>query len=181
MRKLEAWCQSKMLVDFVVSAFIVHRGRVLLVEHKKLGLWMPPGGHIEPGELPDEALAREIREETGLILGETCYNVIRPAPVQSHLGAKKDATPGPHNRRPQIPVWTIEAHDYPPIPGHRHVALVYLLRATTNDVKLEEKSADGIGFFLPNVLPSPILESVEIYCQDAAVAAAGDIIPEGNV
>jgi 8-oxo-dGTP pyrophosphatase MutT (NUDIX family) len=27
-------------------------GRILLVEHRLAGLWLPPGGHVEPGEHP---------------------------------------------------------------------------------------------------------------------------------
>jgi len=33
-------------IDFVVSGFITHEDKVLLVNHKKLNLWLPPGGHI---------------------------------------------------------------------------------------------------------------------------------------
>jgi len=47
---------------------IVHnaRGQVLLVYHNKFGRWMCPGGHVEPDELPDAAVLREVLEETGL-------------------------------------------------------------------------------------------------------------------
>ena len=40
---------------------------VLLVLHRRLGRWLQPGGHLEPGD-PDIAAAarREVREETGL-------------------------------------------------------------------------------------------------------------------
>ena len=41
--------------DFTVATFVVHEGKVLLLWHRKLGMWLPPGGHIEPNELPDEA------------------------------------------------------------------------------------------------------------------------------
>ena len=34
--------------------------------HKKLGAWLPPGGHVEEYELPQDAALREIKEETGL-------------------------------------------------------------------------------------------------------------------
>jgi 8-oxo-dGTP pyrophosphatase MutT (NUDIX family) len=37
-----------------------------MLKHKKLGKWLPPGGHIEPNELPDDAACREVLEETGL-------------------------------------------------------------------------------------------------------------------
>lgn len=41
-------------------------GRVLLHRHKRLGIWLQPGGHIETGERPWDAAVRETREETGI-------------------------------------------------------------------------------------------------------------------
>jgi 8-oxo-dGTP pyrophosphatase MutT (NUDIX family) len=41
-------------------------GRVLLHRHKRLGTWLQPGGHLDPGETPSEAAIRETHEETGL-------------------------------------------------------------------------------------------------------------------
>jgi 8-oxo-dGTP diphosphatase len=43
------------------------KGRVLLIKHKRLGTWLPPGGEIENGESPQQAAARELLEETGLV------------------------------------------------------------------------------------------------------------------
>ena len=37
-----------------------------MIHHRNLEKWLPIGGHIEPGEDPDEALLREIAEESGL-------------------------------------------------------------------------------------------------------------------
>jgi 8-oxo-dGTP pyrophosphatase MutT (NUDIX family) len=54
------------LYDFTTSAFIAYNGTILLVQHKKIGKWLQPGGHIELDEDPLEALWREIEEETGL-------------------------------------------------------------------------------------------------------------------
>jgi ADP-ribose pyrophosphatase YjhB (NUDIX family) len=52
--------------DFTATTFVVHEGRTLLLHHRKLGMWLPPGGHIDPHELPDQAAIREVREESGL-------------------------------------------------------------------------------------------------------------------
>lgn len=51
------------------SAFILDRSgsRLVLVHHAKLGRWLQPGGHGEPGELDPLSVAmREAREETGI-------------------------------------------------------------------------------------------------------------------
>lgn len=53
------------LVTYGVVLDPLHRS-VLLGDHKKSGLWLPPGGHVEPGEWPGEAVRRELAEELGL-------------------------------------------------------------------------------------------------------------------
>ncbi len=40
--------------------------KIFLEAHKKSGLWLSPGGHIDPGETPGEAAEREIKEELGI-------------------------------------------------------------------------------------------------------------------
>lgn len=51
---------------FTATTFVVYNGKLLLHFHKKLKMWLPPGGHIDRDELPEEAAVREIKEETGL-------------------------------------------------------------------------------------------------------------------
>ncbi len=63
---------------FTASALIIKDDKVLLVHHKKMGVWLYPGGHVEGTETPDEALIREVKEETNLdveILGERDENL----------------------------------------------------------------------------------------------------------
>ena len=53
----------------LVSYFALTDGDyVLLVDHKNANLWLPTGGHVEPGEHPRATVARELREELGLEL-----------------------------------------------------------------------------------------------------------------
>jgi len=53
----------------VPSVSVISRdaaGRVLLVRHENGNVWVTPGGAIEPNEVPADAAAREMWEETGL-------------------------------------------------------------------------------------------------------------------
>lgn len=58
------------VVHVTGSGIVVGRRGVVLLEHKRLGIWLQPGGHIDPGETPWEAALRESREETGL---DVCF------------------------------------------------------------------------------------------------------------
>jgi 8-oxo-dGTP pyrophosphatase MutT (NUDIX family) len=101
---------------FTVTGFVAQNGRTALHWHR-LGLWLPPGGHIESNEDPLQAVLREVREEIGLEV-----EVIPTAE-----GFRYD---GP----PQLPVpATIAIYDL--VDGdrqvrahHQHIDLVYFTR-----------------------------------------------------
>jgi 8-oxo-dGTP diphosphatase len=65
----------KMLL-VVAAALIDDDGRVLIAqrpEGKQLaGLWEFPGGKVEPGETPEDALIRELHEELGISVKKAC-------------------------------------------------------------------------------------------------------------
>lgn len=52
----------------LVSYFaVVADQQILLVDHRLAHLWLPTGGHVEPGEHPRDAVRRELREELGVV------------------------------------------------------------------------------------------------------------------
>ncbi|MFP4071893.1 MAG: A/G-specific adenine glycosylase [Desulfovibrionales bacterium] len=62
--------KSKAIVPLdVVSGVLIHNGRIFIQKRLPQGVWANlwefPGGRIEPGESPAQALVREYREETG--------------------------------------------------------------------------------------------------------------------
>jgi 8-oxo-dGTP diphosphatase len=66
------------------------QGRILLLRRARdddfaPGLWGFPGGHIHEGETPEETVAREVLEETGLSLGAGPLLLRRVGPVRDTL------------------------------------------------------------------------------------------------
>jgi 8-oxo-dGTP pyrophosphatase MutT (NUDIX family) len=53
-------------IHVTASAIVVGTRGTVLHLHKRLGRWMQPGGHIDPGEEPPDAALREATEELGL-------------------------------------------------------------------------------------------------------------------
>jgi 8-oxo-dGTP diphosphatase len=64
-RRVKPATPAQHLVSYVVLAD-PSDGSTLLVDHVKAGLWLPPGGHVEPGEHPARTARRELREELGI-------------------------------------------------------------------------------------------------------------------
>ncbi len=68
--------------------------RVLLLHHRKLGRWLQPGGHAEPGETSGEQVAlREATEETGIAGLALHPTAPRPLDVDVHDIPARDAEP----------------------------------------------------------------------------------------
>jgi len=86
------------------SALVVGERGVVLHLHKRLALWLQPGGHIDAGEDPATAAVREATEELGLAVAHP-----HDGPQLIHV----DAHPGPR--------------------GHRHYDVRYLLLAGNDD------------------------------------------------
>lgn len=92
------------------SAIVVGPRGVVLLRHKRLGLWLQPGGHLDRGETPWGAARREAREETGLLV-ELVGDAESPALV--HV----DVHPGGRGHTHLDLRYLAEAGDADPSPG----------------------------------------------------------------
>ena len=111
---------------FTVTGFVVHEGRTLLLWHPMMQGWAPPGGHIEPNEDPQEAVLREIREETGL---EVC-----PMPAGQTLGID-------YPRELPAPVTILIENSFEPGERHQHVDFIYFCSLLSGLPELPEDAS----------------------------------------
>lgn len=111
-------------IDFTTSVYVVYAGKVLLHVHKRAGIWLPPGGHIELNEGPIEAALREVKEEAGLDV---------------ELVGNKMSDYKPHPMRWEIlPPKFINRHYYDEAKTHEHIDLVYFGTTRNPDFTAEE-------------------------------------------
>ena len=105
------------------SGFVIGRRGVLLLKHKRLGIWLQPGGHIDSGETPWGASLRECQEETGLdvrFAGPVgADGVPELVHVDVHAGGR----------------------------GHTHLDLRYLIDGGEDDPAPPEEESQEIGWF----------------------------------
>lgn len=125
------------------SAFVVSSRGVVLHRHRRLGIWVQPGGHVDLGESPQLAAVRETLEETGL-----------------------------HGRHLEpIEVFHVDVHPGPM--GHTHYDLRYVLISAPDDpVPSRDESPEVFWFDFPDALErcEPALISALTKLAEAAPA-----------
>jgi len=139
---------------FTATCYVVCGGATALHEHKRLGMWLPPGGHVDRDELPHRTALRETREETGL-------DPELVADPESITSETVRSLPNPRH----VQLADVNRHD--DAVGHQHVDLVYYARADSRDIDPadgEVPAADWRWFSADDLRAADFLEpdTVEI-------------------
>lgn len=121
--------------QFTATVYIVENQKVLLIFHRKHGKWLPPGGHVDPNEIPTQAALREVREETGLEV-----ELISQENIWIDRGNAKSI------ERPYLCLLE-EIPPYGDKPAHQHIDMIYLAKPVGGQEKLNQQETDGLRWF----------------------------------
>ena len=144
----------KAKVCLTASGCLIHDDKVLLIKHRKLGIWLTPGGHIDPDELPHQAAEREFWEETGVKVKVLPHGLMDdtdsdddhqvPSPISSNLHwvckENYDHRVSSSKKKDQQNKWKKGCE--------QHANQFFLVEAVGSlDFKENEEEVDGISWF----------------------------------
>lgn len=130
-------------ICFTASGYLINDDKILLIKHKKLEVWLSPGGHLEEGELPHQAAQREFWEETGIKVEAIGYESddFMQVPFKSglHWVCKENYDRRKNNQKP-LEQWKKGCE--------KHFDLGYIVEAVDGfDYKKNVEETDGIAWF----------------------------------
>lgn len=138
--------------QFTSTVYIIKEDSVLLIFHRKLKKWLPPGGHIDANETPPAAAIREALEETGL--------EVEIIPQENIWVERFNAT---SFHRPYLCLLE-EIPEHNGIPHHQHMDFVYLGRQIGGSIIQNELETEAIKWFTESEID--LLESdVDIFLE----------------
>ncbi len=150
-------------IDFTVAVFIVRGREVLLVHHRRLGRWLPVGGHIELDEDPEAAALREAQEESG-------YEI--------ELLGERPPTTEPGTRALIAPRF-LDIHRI--TTTHEHIGMIYWARPRGGQLSLAAEEHHDIRWVPLEALDQldpPLSHAVKWYARQAIAEAGAEGTPE---
>lgn len=119
------------------TCVIISKGRTFLIKHKKLGVWLYPGGHVEENEYPSEAAVRETLEETGYKV-----RIIDQRPEgYIHINEAHDATEEP------APLMILSENVRYKTGMHKHFDLIYIAEPASKRKRIHEGESTEARWF----------------------------------
>ncbi len=150
---------------FTATTYIVNDGATALHEHGRLGIRLPPGGHVDRDELPHEAARREVREETGL---------------EAQLVADRADVETPNGRSLPEPAHLM-LHDINVHPdgsvGHQHIDHLYYARVSSRDIDPlgdDEADAEAWAWYTADQLAAGEFDADVVALGQEAIAVVGN-------
>lgn len=124
--------------------------RIVLVHHKKMNVWLQPGGHMEQFENPVETAIRETKEETGLDISFLLKKI-------EFIDTFASKLPVPDFFLEE----TIPAHKNEP--EHFHLDLFYKVEIPFQTLQVQQEESHDIGWFtLEEALKLPMYENTKM-------------------
>lgn len=177
-------------ICLTVGGTLVHQGKILLIKHKKLGIWLNPGGHIEPNEVPHQTAEREFWEETGVkvraisteplpaqLAADNSQYLPTPFLTNLHWVSQKNyqertAAGEPIPLNPQMKKLDSTADKKWSRGCEQHLNFLFLLKLATPDGSTAYKQnldeSDGIGWFtLEEALALPTNDNIRFEIKKA--------------
>ena len=149
---------------YTATVYIVAGGATALHEHKRLGIRIPPGGHVHRDELPHEAAVREVREETGH----------DPDLVADDPGIRTDTGRSLPQPRYQM-LYDIDVCDGEV--AHQHVDHVYFARVDSRDIDPAdgEEGPEVWDWYTPADLRATGVDEDVVQIGTEAIETVGDV------
>ncbi|MFF2088910.1 NUDIX hydrolase [Paenibacillus sp. NPDC058174] len=148
--------------EFSATVYVLNESgdRLLFVRRTKppfVGSYLPPGGHLDENETPDEAALREVLEETGY--------PIRLLTSAGHEPLEDGVT---------ILAVPIAIQLEPIDEEHDHIDLIYLGQVTGEQVALSENEEGGIWLSAEQMDEQPMPEPVRMAAKRILAGAMRD-------